>query len=73
MAARMSTMALLRSHERVEIVDDERSMGNSIIVTLRQGWTFSPGEDNRVSGEDTVRDALAMVKAAHAFAGPYTN
>jgi hypothetical protein len=64
-------MTKLSRHSRVEIVDDERSIGNSIIITLKQGWTFEPGIDNRVGGADTMKDALALVRGAHAFAGPY--
>lgn len=52
---------------RVEFVDDERSIGNGVIITLRQGWTFDPLQDNRVSGADTVTKALAMVRSAYTF------
>jgi hypothetical protein len=63
-------MHKLKSHPRVEYVDDERAIGNSIIVTLRAHWTFTPGEDNRVGGADTIKEALLMVRAAHHYAGP---
>lgn len=66
------TLETLRRHPRVEIVDDEREIGNGIIVTLRRGWSFDQLDDNRVSGEDTVSDALAAVRRAHKFDGPYT-
>ena len=62
----------LRRNPRVEIVDDERDMGNGVIVTLRKGWSFDPLQDNRVAGEDTPRAALDMVRHALPFAGPYT-
>ena len=68
----LSTLDRLRRHPRVELVDDERSIGNGLLVTLRQGWTFDPSADNRVSGHDTVSQALAEVRAAKPFAGPYT-
>jgi hypothetical protein len=61
----------LRKHSRVEHVDDERAIGNGVIVTLRQGWTFEPGVDNRVRGEDTALGALLTVKLSWPFAGPY--
>ncbi len=61
----------LRRHPRVEIVDDEREIGNGVIVTLKQGWTFDWTQDNRVAGEDTPREALALVRTAQPFAGPY--
>jgi len=64
-------MKRLVSHPRVEHADDERASGNSLIITLRQGWSFEPGIDNRVSGADTIAEALQMVRDAHAFAGPY--
>jgi hypothetical protein len=63
----------LRAHPRVEHVDDERAIGNSVIVTLRQGWTFSAMEDNRVDGADSPSAALAMVRSAKPFAGPFSD
>jgi len=63
----------LRTHARVEHVDDERAIGNSVIITLRQGWSFTAGQDNRVNGADTPSAALALVRAAKPFAGPYTD
>jgi len=64
-------MKRLLTHPRVEFIDDERDIGNSLIITLRQGWSFEPGIDNRVSGAFTVAEALRMVRDAYAFAGPY--
>jgi hypothetical protein len=54
-------------------VDDERAIGNGVIITLRQGWSFDPMQDNRVAGEDTPREALALVQSALEFTGPFTN
>lgn len=71
--AATGTLDRLRAHPRVEHVDDERAIGNSIIVTLKQGWSFGPNEDNRVDGADTPSAALAMVRAVKPFAGPYTD
>ena len=62
----------LRRHTRVEFVDDERKIGNGIIVTLKKGWTFDPGCDNRVRGSNTPSAALGEVRYySHPFAGPY--
>ncbi len=69
----LSTLDRLRRNPRVELVDDERDIGNGVLVTLRRGWTFTPGEDNRVRGEDTLRQAGVEVRAAKPFGGPYTD
>jgi hypothetical protein len=45
----------LCKHPWVEIIDDERGIGNGVILTLKKGWTFDPAFDNRVPGEDTIR------------------
>lgn len=67
----------LRGDRRVDIVDDERNSGNGngngVIVTLRQGWSFDPLQDNRVMGADTVTEACALLARAQKFAGPYTD
>ena len=68
----MTSLAALRKKPCVEIVDDERSCGNGIIVTLKQGWTFDEAQDNRVAGEETIADAAKLVSSAKRFAGPYT-
>jgi len=62
----------LRACPRVEIVDDERAIGNGVIVTLKQGWTFDWTCDNRVAGEDTVSAAIKLVRSAQPFSGPFT-
>lgn len=61
----------LRKHPRVEIVDDERGIGNGVIVTLKKGWTFDPAFDNRVRGEDTIKEMLESVRMASPFSGPF--
>ena len=68
-----STLQKLKRDRRVEIVDDERSSGNGVIITLRQGWTFDASADNRVAGEDTVSEALKLLRSCKPFAGPYTD
>jgi hypothetical protein len=68
---KMASVQRLRRMPRVEIVDDERSLGNGIIVTLKRGYTFSFGEDNRVCGFDNIHDAADRVKEAISFDGPF--
>lgn len=65
------SLSQLRKHSKVEIVDDEREIGNGVIVTLKKGWTFDPAFDNRVRGEDTVKEMLESVRRATEFSGPY--
>ena len=72
MVVKRSVLDRLRSHIKVEIVDDERSVGNGVIVTLKQGWTWDAIQDNRVSAEDTPSQALATLRLAVPFAGPFT-
>ena len=67
----MTTLERLRAHKRVEHVDVED--GNGVIVTLRRGWTFDQQCDNRVAGEDTATQALASVRSAFPFSGPFTD
>lgn len=53
-------------HSRVEFWDDERRIGNSLIVTLKPGFAFFPADDESVAehvrGFDRVRDAEAAVR-----------
>lgn len=67
----MASVAQIQRLPRVDHIDDERGVGNGIIVTLKQGWTFSKGEDNRVRRFDGVHEADLEVKAAQKFEGPY--
>ncbi|WP_262029720.1 hypothetical protein [Microvirga sp. Mcv34] len=53
-------LAELQTHPRVEIVDDEREMGNSVIITLNRGWRFND-EGEHVFGEDTPEECLVAV------------
>ena len=69
----MTLLERLQRDRRVEIVDDERSIGNGVIITLKQGWTFDPWLDNRVAGEDTLSEAIKLVRRARPFSGPYTD
>jgi len=53
-------------HKKVEFWDDERKLGNSLIVTLVRGWKFN--EDvmavEHVLGFDTKAEALNAVRAS---------
>ena len=42
--------------------DDERSIGNSLIVTLNYGFRFGGTDVEHVRGFDTVREANADIK-----------
>lgn len=55
----------LRSDPRVEHVDDERAMGNAIIVTLAEGWTLNPRDPHDgVFGADTLKECRDMLAKA---------
>lgn len=51
------TLDALRKQVFIAHVDDERSLGNSIIVTLAKGWQFRDEPGCGVRGFDTVAEA----------------
>lgn len=51
------TLEAIRKLPHVAHVDDERGIGNSIIVTLRDAWCFNADPGCGVMGFDTVADA----------------
>ena len=52
------TLDVIRKHAWISHVDDERGIGNAIIVTLKREWEFcSEGPGCGVKGFDTVADA----------------
>ncbi len=53
----MKTLDELRALPHVMHVDDERKIGNSLIVTLKEGWYFVNEPGCGVRGFDTVADA----------------
>jgi hypothetical protein len=55
--------AMNRRHKRIEHWDDERSIGNSLIVTLLPGLRFEE-DGEHVRGFDTVKDAMRDVRTA---------
>ena len=50
---------LLASRHWIAHIDDERSQGNSIIVSLQEGWDFEDEKGCGVRGFDTVAEAKA--------------
>lgn len=68
----MILIETIRNHPRVEDVTDERASGKGVHITLRQGYTFDRGSDTRTTREDKLGGAIAAVRLAHRFAGPYT-
>jgi hypothetical protein len=69
----MKTKDRLAAHKAVEFVDDEREMGNGVIVTLKQGfvWRLHDG-DNRVRGFDTFSEAAKDIRSIERYEGPFT-
>lgn len=47
-------------HKKIEHWDDERSIENSLIVTLKKGWYFGERGEH-VRGFDTVKEAMQEV------------
>lgn len=54
---------MIKRHKRIEHWDDERNIGNSLIVTLKTGWRFEQAGEH-VRGFDTVKEAMADVRQA---------
>ena len=50
-------------HRNIEFWDDERSIGNSLIVTLKKGLRFEERGEH-VRGFDTKRQAMSEVRNA---------
>lgn len=68
----MPSLKQLRKHPKVEIIDDERAIGNGLIVTLKKGYSFCEATDNRVLGEDTIKELHEQITLfAKPYAGPY--
>jgi hypothetical protein len=62
---RISSIDRLRADKRIEHVDDERSMGGYIIVTMRPGWRLDPMDPHDgVFGADDVTEAWATLRRA---------
>lgn len=50
--------------KKVMFFDDERSIGNSIIVTLNYGWCFDESGPEHVQGFDTIAEAKQAIRYA---------
>lgn len=59
---------LLSQREWIASIDDERDLGNSIIVSLKKGWFFKRDRGCGVQGFDT----LAEVKTGTAKSAVYS-
>lgn len=64
----LSSLDKLRADKRVEIVDDERSLGGNLIVTMRAGWTIDQMDPHAgVFGADTLSEAWKTLRSAVRF------
>lgn len=52
-----------KGRPRIEAYDDERAIGNSLIITLSRGWRFEDMGEH-VRGFDTKREAALAVNNA---------
>jgi hypothetical protein len=46
----------LKQRQWIAHIDDERELGNSIIVTLKEGWYFADDPNCGVKGFDTIKE-----------------
>lgn len=51
----------------IQYFDDERKIGNGVIVTLHYGWSFEAKEHSGVKGFDTVSKAIEASKRKNIF------
>lgn len=47
---------------RIENWDDERSIGNALIISLHDGWRWNHGDVDHVAGFDTVAAVLVALR-----------
>lgn len=59
---------LLSQRNWIAYIDDERDLGNGIIVTLKKGWFFKREQGCGVQGFDTI----AEVKSGTAKTAVYS-
>jgi hypothetical protein len=64
------TLAKLKRNRRVAVAEADGPDG--YYIELKQGWSFDPGQDNRVTVAPTVREAQEAVRDAHPYTGPFT-
>lgn len=63
----MKTLDLIRSRPHVAFVDDERNIGNSLIVTLGDGYCFKAEPGCGTRGYDTVTEAERESRASEVY------
>lgn len=64
----MSTMLeLIRARTHISHVDDERELGNGIIVTLREGFYFFADPKCGVRGFDSIKDAEQGTRSTQVY------
>lgn len=56
---------LLADRPWIRFIDDERDIGNSLIVTLKDGWRFKDGDKEGVRGFDTMSELKADTKKSN--------
>jgi hypothetical protein len=61
------TLDAIRRRPYVLAVDDERSQGNSIIITLKQPFCYVGEKDCGVQGFDNVTDAKRGTAGANVY------
>jgi hypothetical protein len=71
--ANLVTIDQIKTHPKVDHVDDGRESGQSIIITLKQGWTVDPTDDARYFAEDTPEAVLEYLESGNIteWSGPY--
>ena len=62
MSTNRTALQALKSHPWVEFVDDERAIGNSLIVALHYGRPRPGNPGEHVIGADTEAEALQEVR-----------
>lgn len=53
---------LMATRDWIAHIDDERDIGNSIIVTLKDGYSFCDGDKEGVRGYDTIAEVKEGTK-----------
>lgn len=61
--------AAISARSWISNISDERAQGNSIIVTLKDGWFFNADSTSGVRGFDTVRET-AMGTSKNSVSNP---
>ena len=60
-----STEKLISQRPWIQFIDDERDIGNSLIVTLHKGWRFKDGEKEGVRGFDMMAELRADTRKSN--------